>query len=147
MLQNLLILWNSLKAKQKLVNKGAAYEAASNLALKAIFKDKQDLQENAKNNQDMFPPLVISLKEIEQRALSLQKTLVEEIQKPTEPLMSTLEKKVALLRKAIGDGELVDTKKKLTYYIQEATTLEQAILQSSNDCLQLSTRIIKKCNE
>jgi anti-sigma28 factor (negative regulator of flagellin synthesis) len=146
-LQNLLILWNSLKAKQKLVNKGAAYEAASNLALKAIFKDKQDLQENAKNNQDMFPPLVISLKEIEQRALSLQKTLVEEIQKPTEPLMSTLEKKVALLRKAIGDGELVDTKKKLTYYIQEATTLEQAILQSSNDCLQLSTRIIKKCNE
>ena len=130
-----------------MVNKGAAYEAASNLALKAIFKDKQDLEENAKNNQDMFPPLVISLKEIEQRALSLQKTLLTEVQKPTEPLMSTLEKKVALLRKAIGHGELVDTKKKLTLYIQEASTLEQAILQSSNDCLQLSTKIIKKCNE
>jgi len=147
LLQNLLILWNSIKSRQKIVSKGAAYEAASNLAMKAIFKDKQDLQENAKANQDMFPPLVISLKEIEQRTLSLQKTLLEEVQKPTEPYMLTLEKKVVMLRKAIGDGELVDTKKKLTLYIQEISTLEKAILQSSNDCLQLSTKIIKKCNE
>lgn len=115
--------------------------------MKAIFKDKQDLEVNAKANQEMFPPLVISLKEIEQRALSLQKSLIEEVQKPTEPYMLTLEKKVAMLRKAIANGELVDTRNKLTLYIQEISALEQAILQCSNDCLSLSTKLIKKCNE
>jgi len=148
-LQNLLILWNSLKSKQKVVNKGSCYDAASNLAMNAIFKDKKDLQSNIQNNSDMFPPLVISTKEIEKRTLSLQKGLLEEIQKPIEPMILNLEKKVQLLRKALTDGELIDNNnnKKLTYYIQEIGSLESVILQSSNDCLQLSTKIIKKCNE
>lgn len=148
-LQNLLILWNSLKSKQKIINKGACYDAASSLAMNAIFKDKKDLQVNAQNNNEMFPPLVISTKEIEKRTLSLQKGLLEEIQKPIEPMVLNLEKKVQLLRKALTDGELIDnnSNKKLTYYVQEISALESVILQSSNDCLQLSTKIIKKCNE
>ena len=117
--------------------------------MNAIFKDKKELQSKAQNNTDLFPPLVISTKEIEKRALSLQKGLLEEIQKPTEPSILNLEKKVQLLRKALGDGELIDSNsnKKLTYYIQEIGTLESVILQSSNDCLQLSSKVIKKCNE